>query len=64
MKVSCIPVSFFNDIVNGKMTIGKWAKTGKEAGLDGIDLSIAFIKNHTPVYLDEIKKSFQKQGCQ
>lgn len=62
MKVSCIPVSFFNDIISGKMTIGKWAEIGKEAGLDGIDLSIVFIKSHTPVYLDRIKKELSEAG--
>ena len=36
MKISCIPVSFYNDIVNGKMTIGQWARVGKEAKLDGM----------------------------
>ena len=62
MKVSCIPVSFFNDILSGVMTIGDWAKIGKEAGLDGIDLSMAFLKNHTPVYLDGVKKELAKVG--
>ena len=62
LKISCIPVSFYNDIVNGKMTIGQWARIGKEAKLDGIDLSTIFIKNHTPVYLDEIKKELSESG--
>ncbi len=62
MKVSCIPVYFYDDIVSGKMTIGQWARIGKEARLDGIDLSTIFIKNHTPVYLNEIKKELSKAG--
>lgn len=62
MKISLIPVSFFEDIICGKMTIGEWARIGKNAGLDGIDMSINFIKNHNPVYLGEIKKELSQTG--
>jgi sugar phosphate isomerase/epimerase len=62
MKISCLPVSFFDDIISGKMTLGNWLDIAFEAGLDGIDISINFIKNHNPVYLKEIKKELQSRG--
>ena len=38
MKVSCLPVSFFKAIQNGKMSVKDWAGMAKACGLDGIDL--------------------------
>ena len=32
MKVSCLPVSFFDEIVSGEMTLGQWARIGADAG--------------------------------
>ncbi|MDO8685644.1 MAG: sugar phosphate isomerase/epimerase family protein [Clostridiales bacterium] len=62
MKVSCIPVSFFTEILNGKMSMKEWAHIAAEAGLDAIDISIMFIKNHTPVYLNSIRKEIESEG--
>ena len=42
MKLSCLPVSFFNEIIDGTMSIGEWAEIGAEIGLDAIDLSVLF----------------------
>jgi len=44
------------------MTVGEWARIGRDAGLDGIDISINFIRNHNPVYLGEIKKELSSAG--
>jgi hypothetical protein len=38
MKLSCLPVSFFQDLLSGRMTILEWANLGEEEGLDAIDL--------------------------
>jgi sugar phosphate isomerase/epimerase len=62
MKVSCLPVSFFPDILNGSMTIKDWARIANECGLDAIDLSIIFIKNHTIKYLSKIKKDIENEN--
>jgi len=55
MKLSCLPVSLFNDILKGSISIRQWAQLAKDAGLDGIDLSMMMIKNHTARYLNQIK---------
>lgn len=62
MKVSCLPISFFNDIIDGKMSLLDWAKSGKTLGLDGIDLSMVLLRNHTPVYLEQVNREFQEVG--
>jgi len=62
MKLSCLPVSFFKDIIDSKMSLLNWAKTGKSAGLDGIDLSVVLLRNHTPVYLEQVNSEFQEAG--
>ena len=64
MKLSCLPVSFFDDIVNGRMTLLDWAEIGKNAGLDGIDLSIVLLRNHTPVYIEQVARDFQDAGIE
>lgn len=47
MKLSCLPVSFFEEILTGKMTLVEWACIGAEAGLDAVDLSILFLPELT-----------------
>ena len=62
MKVSCLPVSFFSEILNGKMRIIDWARLAKQVDLDAIDISTTFVKNHTPTYLDSLKREIESEG--
>ena len=62
MKLSCLPVSYFEDIISGKMTIKDWATQGAELGLDGIDLSILFLKNKNPEYVDAVRDEIHSAG--
>jgi sugar phosphate isomerase/epimerase len=43
MKLSCLPVSFFEEILSGRMKLNEWASIGAELGLDAVDLSILFL---------------------
>ena len=56
MKMSCLPVSFFKAIQEGEMSIKDWVNVAKNCGLDGIDLSVLLVANHTPVYLSKLKR--------
>jgi sugar phosphate isomerase/epimerase len=47
MKLSCLPVSFFAEIIDGRMSIEAWAQMGAELGLDAVDLSILFLPERT-----------------
>ena len=62
MKLSCLPVSYFQDIIGGKMSIQDWAKQGVEVGLDGIDLSILFLKAKDVAYLDSLRHEIEEAG--
>lgn len=62
MKLSCLPVSFFKDIIDEKMSVKQWAQEGAHAGLDGIDLSILFLKNRTPEYLENLRTEIAEAG--
>jgi sugar phosphate isomerase/epimerase len=61
MKISCLPVSLFRDIQDGLLSVREYAHEAKKAGLDAIDLGIALIKNHTPVYLESLKDDLEKE---
>lgn len=47
MRLSCLPVSFFAEIIDGRMPVAEWARLGRSLGLDAIDLSILFIQPRT-----------------
>jgi sugar phosphate isomerase/epimerase len=53
MQLSCLPVSFFNELISHKMSLLDWAKMGIELDLDAVDISILFIQQ---LSIDEIKK--------
>lgn len=61
MKISCLPVSLFPEILDGSMTIKEWAIKAKELGLDAIDISILFVRNHTIKYLTKFKQEIEDQ---
>jgi sugar phosphate isomerase/epimerase len=62
MKLSCLPVSYFAQIINGQMTIGQWAHEGAALGLDAIDISILFVKELTPSYLSSFRQQVEDAG--
>jgi len=62
MKVSCLPVSLFKEIIGGEISVGQWAHDARSIGLDGIDVSMAFIKNHTPTYLKGFRREIADAG--
>ena len=62
MRLSCLPVSFFTDIVSGRMSVGAWARMGAELGLDAIDLSILFVPDRTPAAVAALRREIEAQG--
>jgi sugar phosphate isomerase/epimerase len=47
MRLSCLPVSFFAEIIDGRMPLAEWARLGRSLGLDAVDLSILFLPQPT-----------------
>jgi len=62
MKLSCIPVSFFKDIIGGSMTVAQWAQLGKAVGLDAIDLSILFVPDRSRSAVLELRNAIGAAG--
>ncbi len=42
MRLSCLPVSLYDDIFTGKRTVADWVGLGAKLGLDAVDFSIKF----------------------
>jgi len=47
MQLSCLPVSLFTEIIDGRMSLADWARLGRSLGLDAVDLSILFLPQPT-----------------
>ncbi len=62
MKLSCLPVSFFSDIIEGRLPVVEWARMGAELGLDGIDLSILFTPDRSPAALADLRREIEAAG--
>jgi sugar phosphate isomerase/epimerase len=62
MKLSCLPVSFFSEILDGRMSIRDWAHMGASLGLDAIDLSILFVKDCSPTELAQVRQEIEGEG--
>jgi sugar phosphate isomerase/epimerase len=62
MKLSCLPVSFFADIISGKMSVAEWARMGAELKLDAVDLSILFLPERTVESAEAIRRQVQAEG--
>src|SRR5512140_474999 len=62
MKLSCLPVSFFDDILSGKMSVGEWAHMGHDLGLDAIDLSILFVPDRSAATVGALRKQIETEG--
>jgi sugar phosphate isomerase/epimerase len=63
MKVSCLPVSLFADIAQGRTSLKDWAGAQRDMGLDGIDISMAFLTGHSPAYLRQTGEMLKAAGA-
>ena len=50
------------DCTQATEAIPQWAAEAKKLGLDGFDISVMFLKNHTPVYLRGLKEQLAEVG--
>jgi sugar phosphate isomerase/epimerase len=62
MRLSCLPVSFFSDIVEGRMRVPDWARMAADIGLDGYDISILFVTDWSPAGLHELRSACEQSG--
>ena len=62
MRLSCLPVSYFGVLKSGEMTFGEWAGIATELGLDGIDLTTAWLSTFDEGYLAGVRAQLDRAG--
>lgn len=62
MEVSCLPVSYFDDIARGRLSLEQWFELAKSLGLDGADLSVALLASRNTSYLRELRRQAESRG--
>jgi sugar phosphate isomerase/epimerase len=62
MRLSCLPVSLFADIIDGRMQVSDWARTGRALGLDAIDLSILFVEPRSINQAQLMRRQIEEAG--
>ena len=60
--LSMLPVSLFQDIFAGRITVEEWSETAAEIGLDAFDISILFVRDRTPAGLSKMRHALQTGG--
>ncbi len=65
MKVSCIPICFFEDIIHtGKMPLSDWINMAAEVGLDGIEFYRPYLKNTERTLLEKTSDEIRQAGLE
>lgn len=61
MKLSCLPVSLYNEIFSGKITVSDWIDLAVELGLDGVDFSIKFFPDRSVKSINIVRTILAKR---
>jgi sugar phosphate isomerase/epimerase len=64
MKLSCVPVSFFQPLVSGEMALEEWFTIAREIGLDGVECSIGFLTDTSHQRLSQLRSAADAEGLQ
>jgi sugar phosphate isomerase/epimerase len=62
MKLSCLPVSLYQDLSAGRLTLAGWFKLARELGLDGADMSVAHLASRKPEELAALRRQAEDAG--
>ena len=60
MKLSCLPVSLYDDIFTEKSTVADWIQLGAELGLDAVDFSIKFFPKRDTERINNTRAALEK----
>jgi sugar phosphate isomerase/epimerase len=60
MKLSCLPVSLYDNIFTGESTVADWIRLGAELGLDAVDFSIKFFPNRDTETINQTRDALEK----
>ena len=64
MKLSCLPVSLYDDIFTGKSTVADWIRLGAALGLDAVDFSIKFFPERDAETLNHTRDALETFGIE
>lgn len=64
MKLSCLPVSLYEALSNGEMSLADWFEFASELGLDGADVSVAHLAQNAPDYLHSLRNQSAEAGVE
>lgn len=62
MQLSCLPVSFFPELADGRMQLREWFEAARTLNLDAADIGMVLLRNHTPTYLAGIRAELEQIG--
>ena len=62
MKLSCLPVSLYDNIFTGKSTVADWIQFGAELGLDAVDFSIKFFPQRDAETIKYTRTALEKHN--
>lgn len=62
MILSCLPVSYFPELFEGRKSITDWAIEAKDLRLDAIDMSVVALRRYSAGELDRISQQVGKIG--
>jgi len=64
MKLSCIPVTYFDAISSGRMPVEQWLDFAAELGLDGVECGPLLIQPLGPVSAGQFRKLAEARGLE
>lgn len=64
MKLSCLPVSLYPELTEGRRTLADWFRFAAELGLDGADVSVVHLPGRTPAELRPLRQQADDAGVQ
>ena len=65
MKLSCIPICFFKDMLQTKeMSLINWLDMAASVGLDGIEMYDKYLEGYDPGYLEQVSDQVKARGLE
>ena len=64
MKLSCLPVSLYDDIFSGNRSVADWIQFGAALGLDAVDFSVKFFPKRDAATLSHTIGALEKFNVQ
>jgi sugar phosphate isomerase/epimerase len=64
MRLSCVPATYFMDIVEGRMSMEQWIDLAASLGLDGLDFGQAWFRDQRPATIAALRQRVEDAGLQ